>query len=268
MSQYVFNNAAPQTAQRFDSLAKLHDPDTVRYLESLGVGEGWVCWEIGGGGGSIAAWLADHVGASGRVLVTDIDPRYLMALESHGLTNIQVQRHDVTRDPFPPELFDLIHARLVLLHLPTADQVLHNLARALKPGGSLLVEDFDPRFVDRTFPTTDPEAAAAFRKVQNGVTQLLEQHGRPAGWGRGLYQRLRAEGLVEVGMEGHFAVWPGGSARAQLDRANFEQTRAEAIERGVLTGDEVDQALALLEDPAIAFSAPVMFSAWGRRPTT
>lgn len=265
MSHYVFDNTAPQTAKRFDRLAALHDPTTIRYLDALGVGEGWVCWEVGGGGGSIAAWLARRIGDSGHVLVTDIDPRYLAALESEGPANLAVQRHDVTRDPLPPEPFDLIHARLVLMHLPTADQVLRQLVAALKPGGHLLVEDFDLRVVDRTFPTTDRAAAAVFQRVFAAVAELVEAQGQPPSWGRGLYQQLRACGLVDVGMEGHFAVWPGGSARAQLDRANFEHLRVEAVARGLVTDNEIEQALALLEDPTVAFSAPVMYSAWGRR---
>jgi 2-polyprenyl-3-methyl-5-hydroxy-6-metoxy-1,4-benzoquinol methylase len=266
LSQYVFDNAASQTAQRFGSLAALHDPTTVRLLEFLGVGDGWACWEVGGGGGSIAAWLARQVGDGGHVLATDIDPRFLTGLASAGLANLAVQRHDVVRDPLPSERFELIHARLVLLHLPTADQVLHQLVLALKPGGSLLIEDYDPRFLDRTFPTADRGAAAVFQRVYAAVAHVLELHGQPPGWGHKLYQRLRAEGLDEVGMEGHLAVWAGGSERARLDRANVEQVRAEAVARGLITDDEIDQGLALLEDPTVAFSSPVLFSAWGRRP--
>jgi ubiquinone/menaquinone biosynthesis C-methylase UbiE len=268
VSQYLFDNAAPQAAQRLGSLAALHDPTTVRHLEALGVSEGWRCWEVGGGGGSIATWLARHVGQRGHVLVTDIDPRYLAAQEALGLGNTQILRHDVAHDPLPPEPFDLIHARLVLIHVPTAEQVLSHLVLALKPGGCLLVEDYDPRFLDRTFPTAERSAAAAvFARAFEAVAQLLELHGNPRGWGRGLYQRLRAAGLVDVGMEGHLAVWTGGSERAALDRANFEQVRTEAVERGLLTPQEIDEVLGLLEDPTFAFSSPVMFSAWGRRPT-
>jgi precorrin-6B methylase 2 len=90
VSQYLFDHAAPQAAQRFAGLQARHDPTTVRHLEALGVGEGWVCWEVGDGGGSIAAWLARRVGASGHVLVTDIAPRSLAALEALGLANLQV----------------------------------------------------------------------------------------------------------------------------------------------------------------------------------
>ncbi len=90
MSHYVFENAAPQTAERFASLAALHDPTTIRLLDALGVSDGWACWEVGGGGGSIANWLARRVGEGGHVLVTDIDPRFLAALESQGLATIEV----------------------------------------------------------------------------------------------------------------------------------------------------------------------------------
>ena len=266
MSDYVFDNAAPQTAARFESLAALHDPATIQYLEALGVGDGWACWEVGGGSGSIAAWLARRVGSRGHVLVTDINLRHLAALAAPDFANVQVLHHDVAYDPLPPERFDLIHARLVLLHIPTADQVVRQLVQALKPGGYLLVEDYDTRFLDRTFPTADRGAADLFWHAYTAVIQLVEAHGQPPGWGRGLYQCLRAAGLVEVGMEGHFAVWPGSSARAHLDRANFEQVRGEGVALGLITTDVLEQALALLEDPAIAFSSPVMFSAWGRRP--
>ncbi len=68
-------------------------------------------------------------------------------------------------------------------------------------------------------------------------------------------------------MEGHLAVWPGGSAGAHLMRANFEQVREEALQRGLTTKQEIEQVLALLDDPAFAVSSPVMFSAWGRRST-
>ncbi|MGH2502921.1 MAG: hypothetical protein ACRDID_10435, partial [Ktedonobacterales bacterium] len=101
--------------------------------------------------------------------------------------------------------------------------------------------------------------------VYAAVIQSVEGHGQPAGRGRALYQRLRAADLLDVGMEGRFAVWPGGSARAHLDRVNVEQVRVEAVERGLITEAEIEQALALLEDPTIAFSSPVMVSVWGRR---
>ena len=57
MSNYIFDNAAPQASQRFASLQTLYDSWTIRHLEATGIGPGWQCWEIGAGGGSIARWL-------------------------------------------------------------------------------------------------------------------------------------------------------------------------------------------------------------------
>jgi ubiquinone/menaquinone biosynthesis C-methylase UbiE len=265
VSQYLFDNAGPQTAQRFSSLATLYDPITARHLEALGVDEGWQCLEVGGGGGSIADLLARHVGARGHVLVTDIDPRHLTALETPGHANMTILRHDVERDPLPADTFDLIHARLVLVHLPKAEQTLHALVAALRPGGWLLIEDFDTRFADTTFPTADRAEAAVYRKVANAMDELLELHGSPRAWGRALYQRLQAEGLIDVEMEGHLAVWAGGTVGARMVRANFEQVRTEALQRELITGCEIEEALALLDDPTFAVSSPVMMSAWGRR---
>lgn len=55
------------------TLAALLDEATFGHLERLGVTAGWRCGEAGAGAGTVAQWLAGHVGATGRVLATDID---------------------------------------------------------------------------------------------------------------------------------------------------------------------------------------------------
>ena len=139
-AKYVLDNAAEQTSARFAALPSLYDPGTIRHLEQLGVGAGWRCLEIGGGGGSIAAWLSDRVGPTGQVLATDVDTRFLERLRR---PNLEVRRHDIASDPLPDRAFNLVHLRLVLMHLPQRDQVLKRLAGALRPGGWLLAEEFD-----------------------------------------------------------------------------------------------------------------------------
>ena len=57
---------------------------------------------------------------------------------------VEVRRHDIARDDPPPGVFDLIHARLVLIWIPQRDEALRRMAGALRPGGWLLIEDFDP----------------------------------------------------------------------------------------------------------------------------
>lgn len=267
MSNYIFDNAATQAGQRFTSLEALYDPWTIRHLEATGIGPGWQCWEVGGGGGSIAAWLADRCGPIGHVLVTDIDPRFLVESAALVRPNLEIGRHDIVVDPLPAQPFDLIHARLVLIHVSAREQALARMVAALKPGGWLLIEDFDLTLFDRTYPTTSAADAALFQKLYAAQDRLMVARSGELAltWGRSLYRRLQAHGLGNVSMEGYLTLREGRSLGAQLMRANVEQMRHEAVEAGFVTHEEVEQMLTLLEDPDFAVSAYVLFTAWGRR---
>ena len=85
---YVFDNAAPIAGARLGALAAVYDPASIRHLAARGVACGWQCLEIGGGLGTITRWLSDRVGPEGRVLTTDIDTRFLEALQ---LANVEVR---------------------------------------------------------------------------------------------------------------------------------------------------------------------------------
>jgi len=143
---------------------------------------------------------------------------------------------------------------------------LARLVAALRPGGWIVVEDFDPTFIDRAFSTANAADAAIVRTAFGVLGELLVARGAGRDWGRSLYQRFVSLGLEEVGMEGHLTVRSGGSAGARLDAANFTQIREAAVEGGLITPEEFDQMLALLDDPACAFASPTMFTAWGRHP--
>jgi ubiquinone/menaquinone biosynthesis C-methylase UbiE len=267
MSNYIFDNSADQTIQRFSSLEELYDPRTIQRLQATGVGPGWQCWEVGAGGGSIASWLANCVGPSGTVLVTDIDRRFLEKNAGLDHANVEILHHDVGVDPMPSRTFDLIHARLVLVHVPTREQALERLVAALKPGGWLVIEDFDPSVVDPTDPIADETDAVLYRKMNGALYKLMvaRSGGLAVGWGHSLFRRMQACGLAEVGMEGFMAVRKGGSPGARLIAANFEQIRTEAVAAGLVTDDDVARVLVLLADPAFAVQATTMFSGWGRK---
>ena len=129
------------------------------------------------------------------------------------------------------------------------------------------MEDFDTTFIDPRYATTDAAAAALFQKVVAAQNRLMAARSGELAltWGRSLYRRLRAHGLVNVGMEGYLVVREGGSPGARLNAANFEQIREEAVKAGFITNEEVAHMLTLLDDPDFAISAPMMFTAWGRR---
>jgi SAM-dependent methyltransferase len=257
---YLLNNAAMQAPARFAALAAMFDPGTKRHLASRGVDRGWHCLEIGGGGGSIAAWLADRVGPSGRVLVTDIDPRHL---ETLNLPNVEVRRHDILKDPLQAASFDLIHVRLVLVHLPEWQRVLTRLLAALKPGGWLVDEEFDSESMppDPTIGTGE-----ALLSTHVAVGRLMADRGFDRRYGRLLFARLRAQGFVDVDAEGSVFMIRHGSPGAALVRANCEQLRKELVEQDYIAGDAIDCDLTRLDEADFVMPSSIMWTAYGRRP--
>jgi SAM-dependent methyltransferase len=258
---YLLDNAGREAATRFAALSAMFDSGTIRHLEERGVAPGWNCWEVGGGGGSVATWLARRVGATGRVLVTDIDTRFLERLK---VPNLAVRRHNIVTDPLPERAFDLIHARLVLVHIRQWEKVLHHLISALKPGGWLLDEEFDSHSVPPD-PAVSP--GEVLLKTHVAMGRLMADRGFDRRYGRLLFARLRAQGLVGVGAEARAFMVQRGSPGAILVRANYEQLRASMIEAGYINEQEFDQDLARLDDPDFMMPSSIMWAAWGRRPS-
>src|SRR6476646_7213532 len=112
---------------RLQAAEDLLDDGTQRVLERLGVAPGWRCLEVGAGGGSIARWLAERVGPDGHVVATDISTR---DLDTSGLGNLEVRQHDIVGDALETEAYDLVHARLLLEHLPARDVAFSKLAQS------------------------------------------------------------------------------------------------------------------------------------------
>lgn len=266
--KYLFDNASEREAHaRMAALAALHNDATFRYMENCGITLGWNCLEIGAGDGSVARWMAAKVGPSGRVLATDIDPRFVLQDRSANPANMDVRVHDIVTDRIPGA-FNLIHARLVLVWLPERLTVLDKLVEALKPDGWLLIEDYDTQLVPPELATSDPVAAAKFAKMRGALLELMTRSGLGHTYARELHHRLRERGLVRVQSYGTIATFEGGSPGAGLQQANFRQVHKAAIEGGLVSEAEFQEVMALLSDPQFTAFTTTMFSAFGRNPGT
>ena len=253
---YVFDNAAPQARARLATLADVHDEGTIRHLLARGVADGWKCLEIGGGLGTITRWLSDRVGARGYVLTTDIDTRFLTTI---GRDNVEVRRHDILADPLPDSMFDLAYARLVLEHLSDPDLALDRMVMATKPGGWLMLEDFEVRAAG-----PNDQAECVFKTLA-AMRRVTARAGADLCMGLSLGHRLRARGLVHVGQEGRVRLCRGNSPAARLARLNFEQLRENILATGVTTA-EFEADLARLDDEEFEWRSPTLWTAWGQRP--
>ena len=261
MSRYLFDNRRVEAGDRFAALAELFDPWTFAHLDALGLGAGGRCWEVGAGGVSVLRGLADRVGTGGRVLATDIDVSWI---EPAAGGVLEVRRHDVVRDPPPAETFDVVHARLVLVHLTDRDRALQVMVDALRPGGWLLLEDADPALQPLACPEERGPAEELANRLRARMRTLMVERGVDLDYGRSLPRLLRAAGLADVGAEAFFPVT--APACAVLEAASVRHVRDELLAAGLATAEEIETHLANLASGDLDLMFAPMITAWGRRP--
>jgi ubiquinone/menaquinone biosynthesis C-methylase UbiE len=259
---YVFDNREELAETRYRDLSALYDAQTIRYLEQRGIGNGWCCLEVGGGGGSIAAWLCSRVGVNGRVLATDIEPAFLQRLS---FENLEVRRHDIRYEGLPEHQFDLAHARLVLMHLPGRELALRQMVKSVKRGGWIVVEEFDGSSM---LANSHADPAEKDLKIVRACYQVLTARGVEMRYGRWLPQQLRACGLVNVGAEASLSMWCGYSAGTSMFRLSFKELADAILRTGLLTEAEFEADMKRLEERDFRMLSPMMWTVWGQVPET
>ncbi|GHF89179.1 methyltransferase domain-containing protein [Streptomyces griseosporeus] len=257
---YLLDNRQSEAAERFNAFADLFDPTTFRHLAALGIGPGWRCWEVGAGGTSVVSWLAKKVGPTGKVLATDIDTSRLAAAAR---PPVEVRVHDVGAQEPPAEGFDLVHARLVLVHVPDRERALASMVRALRPGGRLLVEDADPALQPLVCPDESGPEQQLANRLRHGFRTLLAQRGADLSYGRRLPRLLREAGLRRVEADAYFPL--ASPACVALESATIRQVRARLVTAGLATDEEIDRHLSNIASGSMDLATAPMISAWGRK---
>lgn len=262
VDNYPYHGALADEYRRLQAMQVAYDPATRRVLKKRGVAEGWCCLEVGAGAGSIAQWLCGQVGTNGQVVATDINTIFLRNLNEPNLT---VMQHDVTTDVLEPDRYHLIHARFLLDVLPARDQALDNMVFALKPGGWLVLEEFDS-ITCVPDPAIGERGLELFMKVQHALRMIWQLDGFDAEFGRKIMGQLLCRGLEEPGSEGIVFVRQGGTPSVDPWRLSVERLRARFVETGLVTEDEIDHHQAMLDDPHLLYLSPLRIIAWGRKP--
>jgi SAM-dependent methyltransferase len=264
---YVYDQAWELEHDRLRALEERFDGWSRRQLADVGVNRGWRCLEVGAGAGGIARWLVDQAGPTGRVVATDLDPRFLLADRRD---NLDIRQHDVLTDPIEDATFDLVHARAVVEHLTEPDRArtLTRLVSALRPGGWLVVEDLDyggamiPALARYSWPT---EHSALSERMTRALEALATARGASVSYGSQLPMALTGAGLSDVNAEVYGSyVW--GSTEPGFVALSMRQLRPHLTNVGLLTEDEIDEMAALLASPGCGFLPFLLVTARGRRP--
>jgi SAM-dependent methyltransferase len=238
-------------------LSRVADGRTRRALADVGIASGWHCCDVGSGAGVIAAWMAEQVGSTGRVVSLDVDTRFQPP--SSGI--IEVRDVDVTSQPIGESEFDLVHARAVLQHLAPREAVLDAMITATKPGGWIVVSDIDWIQYDAQ-PV--PEPFATLSRLLRDLSS--RQHGYDGTWGRMLIDSFTTRGLAEVNCRGEVWMMRGGTDSAEWYVAALERA-LDVLPTDVFPPDfDPRAAIAQAREPSFAILSPISVTAWGRKP--
>jgi hypothetical protein len=195
------------------------------------------------------------------VVATDIDTRWLEPMVT---ANLEVCHHDVVADPLDADGYDLVHARLVLEHLPQRGVVAAKLASAVRPGGWLVVEDYDIR----TMAFTDPPLPR-WVSANQAVVRALQAAGSDPLSGAELLRLLLEVGLVDVTAEGSVRPMTIPDL-APTFRPALERLVAPIVGAGSMAAADLEAVMRDFDErpsPPTVYT-PILVSVAGRRPTT
>jgi SAM-dependent methyltransferase len=136
------------------------------------------------------------------------------------LPNVEARQCDITEDSVESGHYDLVHSRLLLMHLGDPADVLRRMSDALRPGG--WTEEID-NAVAGSIDGTHQLAEAFDVCYRQRIDFALDAGVMDLCFARVLPAYVEALGFVEVGNEGVAHVVRGGEPLPTLSAQSFQE---------------------------------------------
>lgn len=222
---------ASMVAEVFHSVAAKYD--VMNDLMSMGIHRLWKRFtidcsgaraghkvlDLAGGTGDLTARFSRIVGASGQVVLADINNAMLKVgrdkLRDKGIVgNVEYVQANAEALPFPDNYFDIITIAFGLRNVTDKDKALASMYRVLKPGGRLLVLEFSK-------PTNE-----LLSKVYDSYSfNILPKIGQLVANDADSYQYLAESIRMHPDQD---------TLKGMMDNAGFEQTSYHNLTGGIV----------------------------------
>lgn len=252
-SRYI-HGTAPEEQQRLSLLNDVLNQESLRELNIRG---GERILEVGSGLGQFARMMAKEAisrsGQSCAVLGIERDPEQLsqarqLAEGDDESDLVEFRRGDALDLPLSQQewgSFDIAHARFVLEHISQPGQVVKQMARAVRPGGRVVVSD-DDHDGFRLWP--EPPG---FYALWGAYVRSYDRAGNDPYVGRRLVSLLHQAGLQSVRNTGIFFGSCAGNEAfdAMVDNVTgvIQSAREEMIASELLDKITFEQGIAALD---------------------
>lgn len=254
---------------RLEKLAKLTLPYSIDFLESslsgnqLPLGRGL---DLGCGTGVGTRILAEHCD---QVLAVDQSDHYIELASKNARTSksscdiqfLCASISDVLSDESYQSSFDVIYSRYVMAHLPEASSLLNQIRALLKPGGKLLVEDFDVS--KRTFaPAND-----SITRFMDFYDRLLAARSSDGSIGGKLEKLMVENGFDQVRSNEVVPMSKDPTRTAELTASTLEECGVAMLEEGIASKEEITSTASgirsFAQQPGITISSSHIFQVEG-----
>jgi ubiquinone/menaquinone biosynthesis C-methylase UbiE/uncharacterized membrane protein len=132
---HLFNHFSPWYDWFMHRWGLYHVEALQQVLKPQGQGESLL--DVAGGTGYLASCVADRYA---RVVVTDLSPGMLSVARSRKLETVEASALEL---PFKNGEFDVVLCTDALHHIKQIERALDEMCRVVKPGGTLVIHEFD-----------------------------------------------------------------------------------------------------------------------------
>lgn len=252
--------------RRLDLLARTLDATTEALLDRAGLRAGMRCVDVGCGGGHVTRSLSRRVGPAGSVVGLDLDEVKLTSAREEcrqaGTGNIEFRIANVA-EWSEPATYDLVYGRFILSHLASRVAVLSAMRDALRPGGTLVLEDID--FAGAFCYPPHP----AFARYCALYRAVIQRRGGDADLGPQIYGLCTGAGLERVEVSVVHPVHTGAAPEKALSLSTLVNIGDAVLAEGLATAEElrrtIEELKALTEDYESLVALPRIFQVLARR---